>query len=73
MTEPMPVAELVERTVDDGGAYDDGAMGWSGGSFDPATGVLTLEFTPDDSPDFSEGDGPEYAHTVVRFRLIAPA
>jgi hypothetical protein len=66
----MPVEVLVEHTVDDGGAYDDGAMGWSGGRFDAATGVLTLEFTPDDSPDLDEEFRSGYAHTVVRFRLI---
>lgn len=67
---PMSVSRLVDSAVDDGGSYNDGVGGWSGGTFDSATGILTLHFEPDHSPE-PNCEGVHYLETTHRFQLLA--
>lgn len=76
--QPIPVDRLIRSAVDDSGDYDDSLGGRTGGTWDPATGVLTLRYERDETLDANPGglgsfaDDPDYQHgsAAYRFALV---
>jgi len=75
MTEypPVDVDKLVDHVIGDSSSdYDDGLGGYSTGTFDGETGVLTLKYERDKDilPEFAEQYGYVYESAEYRFQLI---
>lgn len=78
--EKMPLDRLLEYVVNDGSDYNDGCNGYTKGTFDSDTGILTFTYEPaltDDGFDAYPthaamlADGWEiYASTSVQFKII---
>lgn len=71
---PVPVNILIDHVVEDGGSYDDGLGGWSGGAYDSKTGVLTIHYERDEQidsdPKLAEEAGFIYDSATYRFQLL---
>ena len=71
---PVDVSKLVDHVIGDSSSdYDDGLGGYSTGTFDASTGVLTLKYERDEELQdaaLNEKYGYVYESAEYRFQLI---